>query len=123
MNADYAAVAAIAETYARAFHEGDAATLRTLFLPDCRLQFVSEGGLKLFQASDWIDIVQNRPSAASQGHQQRSALRSIQFAGPYCATVMLEMVTPEQLFVDVLHLLRPADGWKIVAKAFHSELI
>ncbi|MCC4246051.1 nuclear transport factor 2 family protein [Stappia indica] len=118
----YRQVAAAAEAYAIAFHEGDTNELGRLFLPDCKLQFVEDGALRCFAASDWIAIVGSRASAAAQGHAPDFRLASLELAGPDCAAVTIEMTSPPNRFRDVLHLLRIDGTWRIVAKAFHRDL-
>lgn len=110
---------ALAEAYARAFHAGEAQVLREIFLPDCKLQFVEDSDLKSFDASAWIDIVENRPSQASQGRPLDFRLVSMHMAGPNCAAVAIEMAGEEGVrFSDLLHMLRVDGMWKIVAKSF-----
>ncbi|MBW8638703.1 nuclear transport factor 2 family protein [Hoeflea sp. WL0058] len=109
----------LAETYARAFHAGDADALRDIFLPHCNLQFVDGDRLKSFEASTWIDIVAGRPSHKSQSRPFDYRLISAYMAGPNCAAVALEMAgEPGYRFSDLLHMLCIGGSWKIVAKCF-----
>ena len=109
----------LAEAYARAFHAGDAPALREFFLPDCKLQFVDSGDHKIFEASAWITIVEERPSQAAQDRPLDFRITSVYMASPTCAAVALEMAAePGHRFSDVLHMLQIDGAWKIVAKSF-----
>ena len=109
------------KAYATAFHTGDIEDLRAIFLPDCKLQFLQSGELKVFTANVWIDLVASRKSSSELGHSEVSTITQLDFAGPDCASATLEMIAPPTRFVDQLHLLRINDDWRIVAKTFHTE--
>jgi len=121
MKTDFAAVEETVIRYVTAFHEGDADELRTLFLPGCTLRSAKDGAITEYALSDWLAHVAGRPSPASLGHPLEHRMRGIEFAGPECASAIVEMAVPATTFVDCLHLLRSEGMWRIAAKTFHAQ--
>jgi hypothetical protein len=120
MTSDFAGISETVDNYARAFHAGDIDRLRALFFPSCVLRSIRDEAIAEYSVGDWLAHLGTRQSAAASGSKLDYAIRSIDFAGPDCAAVIVEMSVPGTRFTDGLHLLREQSSWRIVAKTFHA---
>ncbi|KKC26064.1 nuclear transport factor 2 family protein [Sphingomonas sp. SRS2] len=121
MQIEIAAVSAVVQTYLQALFNGDAAGIASAFHPDSHLYSVgAEGALGDLPRADWLKLIEQRPSAQSRGLERNDRVVSLDFSGPATACVKVECTIPPAAFVDHLLLLKLADGWRIVAKSFHS---
>lgn len=119
---DLAAIEAVLWTYLDGLYEGDADKLASAFHPVSHLYSADkDGGIADVPRERWLEMVRSRPSAKSQGHPRHDRIVSIDQAGPVNAFVKLECALPPRFFVDYLTLIKTADGWRVVAKAFKVE--
>ena len=66
-------------------------------------------------------MVRGRPAPRTQGHPRHDRIVTIDQSGPVTAFAKVECALPPRFFVDYLTLIKTADGWRIVAKAFKTE--
>lgn len=118
---DRAAIEATLWTYFDGLHEGDVDKIAQAFHPVSHLYSEENGGVADLPRDRWLDLVRNRPSAKSQGLSRHDRVVSIDQAGPALAFAKVECALPPRFFVDYLTLIKTADGWRIVAKAFKAE--
>ncbi|PZW50478.1 putative lumazine-binding protein [Humitalea rosea] len=113
-----AAVLATVQGYFDALYDGSVEGFRAVFHPQAQL-FTSEGG-----ATDAVDLdsymirVSGRPAPASRNDPRIDEVLSVAIASPSTAHVRVRDALAPNRFVDDLLLVKFADGWKIVCKAW-----
>lgn len=117
-----AAIQSVVQTYLDGLYEGDAEKLAAAFHPTAELRSEKEGDLAILPRQAWLEAVRTRPSAAAQNLARHDRILAIDLAGPELAVVKLNCAIPPRFFTDVLVLLKLADGWQIVSKAFRTEV-
>ncbi len=118
---DTAEIEAVIWTYLDGLYEGDADKLAAAFHPVSHLYSEENGQVMDLPRDAWLDRVRTRASAKSQGHARHDRIVSIDQSGPTTAFVKVECALPPRFFVDYLTLLKTAEGWRVVAKAFKTE--
>ncbi|MEA2935195.1 MAG: hypothetical protein QOD74_1841 [Variibacter sp.] len=118
---DTADIEAAIWTYLDGLYEGDADKIGRVFHPVSHLYSEENGEVADLPRDAWLERVRNRASAKSQGQSRHDRILSIDQSGPNSAFVKLECALPPRFFVDYLTLLKTAEGWQIVAKAFKAE--
>ncbi len=124
MNAEtHAAITATVQTYLDGLHEGDAEKIAAAFHPCAHLYSVADdGGVVDVPRAEWLERVRNRPSPRAQGLERHDRILAVDQNGPDAACVKVACAIPPRFFTDYLLLLRTAEGWRIVAKSFHTEI-
>lgn len=120
-NDDRAAVEAVVQTYLDGLYEGDAEKLAQAFHPTSALTSERDGGLVILPRDQWLDLVRNRPSPASQGLPRHDEILQIDQAGPTTAFVRLKCAIPPRFFTDYLSLLKIDGRWQVAQKVFSTE--
>lgn len=108
------------QTYFDALHTCDTDLLDQVFHPAASLFDVDDGPILVHPLADWRQDVANRPSPASRGQAQRTAIEAIDWLWERCAVVRVRLWILDQLFVDHLCLVDGPDGFRIVAKVWHN---
>lgn len=109
--------------YLDGLYEGDAVKLAAAFHPCAALHSLAEDGtVTVLPRAAWLDAVRTRPSPASRGLARHDRLLAVDLAGDGLACVKLNCAVPPRFFTDFLLLLRTNEGWRIVQKAFRTEL-
>lgn len=123
MNAEtHAAITACVQTYLDGLHEGDADRIAAAFHPCAHLYSrAKDGTVADLPREQWLDFVRNRPSPAKQGLERADRILAVDQNGPDAACVKVNCAIPPRYFTDYLLLLRTDEGWRIVAKSFHTE--
>lgn len=124
MNAEtHAAIAACVQTYLDGLHEGDAGKIAAAFHPCAHLYSVADDGTVAdVPRAAWLERVRSRPSPKATGLARHDRILAMDQNGPDAACVKLECAIPPRFFTDYLLLLRTAEGWRIVAKSFHTDI-
>lgn len=117
-----AAIQAVVQTYLDGLYEGDTEKLAAAFHPASELRSEKDGEVAILPREAWLEAVRNRPSAASQNLTRHDRILAIDLAGPELAVVKLNCAIPPRFFTDILVLLKLANGWQIVSKAFRTEV-
>lgn len=117
-----AEIEAVVRTYLDGLHEGDAEKLAQAFHPCAHLYSVPEGKLTDLPREEWLAAVRARPSPAARGLAREDRILAIDLNGEESACVKVNCCIPPRYFTDHLLLLRTAEGWRIVAKSFRTEV-
>ncbi len=117
-----AAIQSVVQTYLDGLYEGDTEKLAAAFHPASELRSEKDGEVVILPRQAWLEAVRTRPSAASQNLPRHDRILAIDLAGPELAVVKLNCAIPPRFFTDVLVLLKLANGWQIVSKAFRTEV-
>ena len=127
MDARFATVAGVLQTYFDGLHHSDTARLAQVFHPRASYVTATEGatdgeGPLVLTMGEYFPIVDRRPSPASRGEARRDRIVSIEFAGPVTAFARVECAIGPKLFTDFLTLILVDGRWQIIAKVFHYDL-
>lgn len=117
-----AAIEAVVQTYLDGLHEGDTVKLAAAFHPASELRSEKDGQLAELKRDAWLDAVRSRPNPKAQGLARHDRILAIDLAGPELAVVKLNCAIPPRFFTDVLVLLKLEGGWRIVSKAFGTDI-
>lgn len=117
-----AAIEAVVQTYLDGLYEGDTEKLARAFHPHSELRSEKDGQLAELKRDAWLEAVRTRPNAKAQGLARHDRILAIDLAGPELAVVKLNCAIPPRFFTDVLVLLKLEGGWRIVSKAFRTEV-
>lgn len=124
MNAktDFDAVVTAMNHYFTGLHHSDITLLKRVFHPEAHYFCATNGTLLHLDMAQYMPIVDNRPSPASQGYEPSDRILAIEFAGPATAFVKAECSIPPKFFTDFLTLVKLEGRWQIISKVFHYEL-
>ena len=117
-----AAIEAVVKTYLDGLYEGDGAKIAAAFHPVSHLYNVVDGAVVDLPREEWLARIASRPKPSSQGFEREDRVLAIDMAGDDAACVKVNCCIPPRYFTDYLLLLKTAEGWKITAKSFHTEL-
>ncbi|MCU0886971.1 MAG: nuclear transport factor 2 family protein [Rubritepida sp.] len=117
-----AEIEAVVRTYLDGLHEGDAEKIAAAFHPCAHLYSVPDGQLTDLPREEWLAMVRARPSAKSRGLAREDRILAIDLNGEEAACVKVNCCIPPRYFTDYLLLLKTAEGWRIVAKSFRTEV-
>jgi hypothetical protein len=117
-----AAIEAVVQTYLDGLHEGDTEKLAAAFHPASELRSEKDGQLAELKRDAWLEAVRSRPNPKAQGLPRHDRILAIDLAGPELAVVKLNCAIPPRFFTDLLVLLKLEGGWRIVSKAFRTEI-
>jgi hypothetical protein len=122
MASETAAIEATLWTYLDGLHEGDADKIAAAFHEVSHLYSEADGTVADVPRDKWLDMVRGRASPKAQGLPRHDRIVTIDQSGPVTAFAKVECALPPRFFVDYLTLLKTRDGWRIVAKAFKTEM-
>lgn len=112
------AVLKTVQGYFDALYLGSADGFRAVFHPQAQL-FSSEGGNTAALGMDaYMERVAGRPAPASRNDPRFDEVVSATLTSPTTAHVRVRDALLPNRFVDDLLLVKFADGWKIVSKAW-----
>jgi hypothetical protein len=118
---DLAAIEAVVWTYLDGLYEGDGDKLAAAFHPVSHLYSNDNGQVVDLPRDRWIELVRKRPSPKAQGQARHDRIVSIDQSGSATALAKVECAVLPRHFVDYLALIKTAEGWRVVAKAFNAE--
>jgi hypothetical protein len=116
-----AEIEAVVQTYFDGLYEGSAEKLGAAFHPVSHLYCEKDGGVLDVPREQWLEMVRNRPSAASKGLARDDRILMLDMSGPETALVKVACQLPPRYFTDYLVLNRTTEGWKIVSKVYRAE--
>lgn len=127
MSQEFAAVAAVLQTYFDGLYHSDTKRLAEAFHPEaryvCATEAADNAGRLLHLGMDaYFPIVDARPSPASRDEPRADRIASIEFAGPVTAFARVNCAIGPKFFTDLLTLVKVDDKWRIIAKVFHFDL-
>lgn len=113
----------VVQLYLDGLYEGDGAKIAAAFHPCAHLYSVAEdGAVTDLPREEWLARIAARPSPASQGLARHDRVLALDLAGPESACAKVQCAIPPRFFTDYLLLLNTAEGWRIVAKSFRTEI-
>jgi len=115
--------AVVRSAYVEGVHvKGDAALMRAGFHPDFRMFGVRDGALSTTTLEEWATRVEKaRSERKGPAPQIRHEFTQVDVTGN-AAVARVELHRDgKHVFTDYLSLYRFADGWKIVAKTYHTH--
>lgn len=111
-------VLAVVQGYFDALYNGSVEGFRAIFHPQAQL-FTAEGGNEAaLDFESYMQRVAGRVAPASRNDQRFDEVVSATIASPTTAHVRVKDALAPNHFVDELLLVKFADGWKIVCKAY-----
>jgi uncharacterized protein (TIGR02246 family) len=114
---DENAVRAILDEYISACVAGSVERLQAIFHPDALMTGFLAGQHLMGTVAPFYDAVRNTPPPGSGYH---AAVADIRVAGAVASATVTEQGYLGLDFVDLFHLVRKEDGWKIVSKTFNG---
>ena len=123
-DADAEAVKSVVRTaYVEGVHvKGDPALMRTGFHPDFRMFTLRDGVLAMVTLDEWAARIE-KGAAERKGPppQVRHEFSLVDVTGNAAVAKVELHRDGKHVFSDYLSLYRFPDGWKIVAKTFHTH--
>lgn len=117
-----AAIEATVRTYLDGLYEGDGAKIAAAFHPVSHLYSVAKDGTVAdLPRAQWLEAMATRQKPSEMGFQREDRIVAIDMAGEDAACVKVNCAIPPRYFTDYLLLLKTGEGWKIVAKSFHTD--
>lgn len=102
---------------------GDIERLGRVFAPEARYVCATGDEVINLGMEDYLPMVARRQPPAARGEPRRDEIVSITMAGDSAALVIAHCAIGERYFTDFLSFVRTAEGWRIIAKVFHYDLI
>ncbi|MBT4934431.1 MAG: nuclear transport factor 2 family protein [Rhodospirillaceae bacterium] len=107
--------------YFDGIYRSDVDLLRRIFHPLATvIGYGSDGELKTMTLEDFLGFVQTVPSPETTGADFDMSVLSVDRSGKAAAVKVHDYYIGRD-FIDYLHLAETDSGWKITAKAFHSD--
>ncbi|MDB5414695.1 MAG: putative lumazine-binding protein [Rubritepida sp.] len=116
-----AAIEAVARTYLDGLYEGDGAKIASAFHPVAHLYNAVDGDVIDLPREEWLARISTRPKPSGMGFTREDRILAIDMAGEDAACVKVNCCIPPRYFTDFLLMLKTAEGWRIVAKSFHTD--
>lgn len=114
-------ILATIKIYFDGLYRSDSKLLKSAFHPWATvIGYGSDGELKTMSLTDFLLFVETVPSPKDKGVPFDMKVLSADRSGK-AAQVKVHDYYLGRDFVDYLHLAETEQGWKITAKAFHSE--
>lgn len=111
------------QLYFDGLYHSDIERLGKVFDPAARYVCATEAPVVNLGMDEYLPIVARRPAPAARDEPRRDQIVSIALAGPNTALVTARCAIGERHFTDFLNFIRTADGWRIIAKVFHYDLV
>jgi hypothetical protein len=109
------------QAYFDGLYEGDTSKLDHAVHEVAHLFAVTDGKLADLSRAQWFELIGARPSPRSRDLPRNDWIVQIDRSSPTTAFAKVHCQIPPRYFTDYLTLVKLADGWKIVSKAFHTE--
>ncbi len=107
---------AIEQHYFAAHATGNGAHLQGWFIPEGRMMFVTDSGLRVVPSETYIAGFRGTP--APDEAQRRRRVVMVDVTGS-AAVAKVELDYPNARFIDYFQLLKVDGEWKLVSKIFH----
>jgi hypothetical protein len=112
----------LVDTYLNAVYEGDLSTLRAIFHPAADLRWQQGGTLHVTAASDWLEGVNDRNCAKTDGLQRSDFIMTMDHADESLSLAKFLTRTPIGMVTVYLTGCKFADEWKIISKIYRYDL-
>ena len=115
---DQQQIRATVQGYFDALYEGSVETFRKVFHPQAQLFSAEGGNSDALDLDSYMTRVANRAAPASRNDPRYDEIVSVTLASPSTAHVRVRDALLPNRFVDELLLVKFANDWKIVCKAW-----
>ncbi|RVU34957.1 nuclear transport factor 2 family protein [Hwanghaeella grinnelliae] len=123
MSPDFDGVTETLNNYFDGLYHSDTEILGRVFHPQARYVCATAPDLVNLGMDEYFPVVDKREPPAARGEKRQDAIQSIDFAGPNTAVARVNCAIGERYFTDFLSLIRTDDGWRIIAKVFHYDIV
>lgn len=123
MTPDFDGVTKMLNDYFDGLYHSDTNILGRVFHPQAR--YVTATGDELIDLGmdEYLPIVAKREPPAARGEARQDRIQSIEFAGQKTAFARVNCAIGERFFTDFLTLIRTDEGWRIITKVFHYDIV
>jgi hypothetical protein len=123
MTHDFDGVTEMLNNYFDGLYHSDTKILGRVFHSQARYVCATAPELVNQGMDEYFPVVDKREPPAARGEARRDAIQSIDFAGPNTAFARVNCAIGDRYFTDFLSLIRTEDGWRIIAKVFHYDIV
>ena len=123
MTHDFDGVTEMLNDYFDGLYHSDTRILGRVFHSQARYVCATAPELVNLGMDEYFQVVDKREPPAARGEARRDAIQSIDFAGPNTAFARVNCAIGDRYFTDFLSLIRTEDGWRIIAKVFHYDIV
>ena len=123
MTHDFDGVTEMLNDYFDGLYHSDTKILGRVFHSQARYVCATAPELVNLGMDEYFPVVDKREPPAARGEARRDAIQSIVFAGPNTAFARVNCAIGDRYFTDFLSLIRTEDGWRIIAKVFHYDIV
>lgn len=123
MTHDFDGVTEMLNNYFDGLYHSDTKILGRVFHSQARYVCATAPELVNLGMDEYFPVVDKREPPAARGEARRDAIQSIDFAGPNTAFARVNCAIGDRYFTDFLSLIRTEDGWRIIAKVFHYDIV
>jgi hypothetical protein len=92
-----------------------------VFHDTCLIHGMRDGTLTAWSASEFRDVMRNRPSPASTEAPREQKILSLEHTAPELAVAKVRVRIGQTCFIDHLVFHRIDEKWLVTSKAFHIE--
>ncbi len=121
MEQSQGSLASAITAYFDLMYSSDDARFPEVFHEVCVIHGMRDGKLMAWSASEFRDLMRNRPSPASTGAPRQQETIRLDQNSPDMATAKVRVRIGQTCFLDELILHRTDGKWFITSKAFHIE--
>ena len=118
-----AAIALVLQAYFDGLFESDTEQLSRAFHSEARYVDAKAVPLKPLSLAEYLPVVAERPAPASQAQPRTDRILSIDFAGNTAAIARVECSLGTKSFADLLTLVHTPEGWQLISKVFHYDVV
>ncbi len=116
----------IQRAYIEGIHiNGDSAAIRSGFHPSFVMFIQRDGEIRQVLIEDWISRIEESQKEAGDSKEEKPKVKAdidvLDLVGAAAVARVRVHKDGKQVYTDFMSLYRFDDGWKIVAKTFHSH--
>jgi hypothetical protein len=111
------------QRYFDLMYDSDTSRFDRVFRPTAQLHGLRQGELTMWSAEKFKEVIEGRPSPASQKAPREEEILLMDFASPTQALVKVRVRINTAVFVDYLTYHRVDGEWIITNKGYHLERV
>jgi len=115
-------VVKLMRNYFDGLYHADSKLLADVFHPDAIYINMTKGDYMNYSLGEYLQIIEQRTSPASQGELKIDEIQSIEFDGLEMAFVNAKMTMMGREYLDFLTLSFDKNGWRVISKIFTYKL-
>ena len=112
-------IASAINAYFDLMYDADDAQFLEVFHDACLIHGIRDGKFVAWSASEFRDVIRDRPSPASMKSHREQGILSIEQTAPELAVAKVTISIGQTRFVDHLVFHRLDGKWRITTKAYH----